>query len=567
MSAGMQGNGGEDSRSTRPAGPDAGSFAARKGQAVDEGTHRPAKRTEAPHPQPLEAVDAARLSRYAEDENGGTRVEGEPQTTAQGAHDEANERLYRLGTAVRSGRVHRSLALADSVAIVFTITAATLVDRFVAFSSAPDHPVVLAIFAVFAWLVIAGLDGVFHVDDRRIDCSTSDEIFTITRTVGLWIWIVFGIDALLTSPGAPSVTEPIFISLVAIPTILVARGMTRWVIRKQRWYAQRVVIVGTDADRERVRRTVHRHPEYGLKVVGETPSSVALPGITDHNGEEREPLHLDPLIALVVERDADRVIFASAYHPALEERTDALRFLAEHAVQVDIVPGDSDAFRIDAELHHIEGLPLVTLPFPHRARYASGLKRGLDVVVAAGALLLLSPFLAACALAIRLDSPGPVFFRQQRIGRERATFSVFKFRTMVSDAEDLKPGLSQLNRRDDCMFKIPEDPRITRVGRWLRRYSLDELPQLVNVLRGEMSLVGPRPLIPVEADLVESRYDARFTVRPGITGPWQVFGRSDIPFDDMTKLDYTYVTNWSIGYDIKLMVRTISAMVAGRGAY
>ena len=117
------------------------------------------------------------------------------------------------------------------------------------------------------------------------------------------------------------------------------------------------------------------------------------------------------------------------------------------------------------------------------------------------------------------------------------------------------------------MFKIPEDPRITPVGRWLRRYSLDELPQLVNVLRGEMSLVGPRPLIQVEADLIERRYEARFNVRPGMTGPWQVFGRSDIPFDDMTKLDYTYVTNWSIGYDIKLMVRTISAILAGRGAY
>lgn len=559
----MQGNGGQHSR-TWPGGVDAGSFAPREGQAVEEGTHQPEKRAEGTHPQPLEAVDAAGLSGYPEVE--GTQ-KGEPQTAPQGTQDETDERLYRLGTAVRSGRVHRSLALADSLAIVFTIAAASLVDRFVAFSSAPDHAVVVAILAVFAWLVIGGLDGVFHVDDRRIDCSTSDEIFTITRTVGLWIWIVFGIDALLTSPGAPSVTEPIFISLVAIPTILAARGLTRWVIRKQAWFAQRVVIVGTDADRERVRRTVQRHPEYGLKVVGETPSSAALPGITEQDGEEREPLHLDPLIALVVERDADRVMFASAYHPALEERTDALRFLAEHAVQVDIVPGDSDAFRIDAELHHIEGLPLVTLPFPHRPRYASAVKRGIDVVVAAGALLLLSPFLAACALAIRLDSPGPVFFRQPRIGRKRATFSVFKFRTMVTDAEDLKPGLAHLNRRDDRMFKIPEDPRITRVGRWLRRYSLDELPQLVNVLRGEMSLVGPRPLIPFEADLVESRYEARFEVRPGITGPWQVFGRSDIPFDDMTKLDYTYVTNWSITYDIKLMVRTISAMVAGRGAY
>jgi exopolysaccharide biosynthesis polyprenyl glycosylphosphotransferase len=562
----------ESGQSSRSDGGTAESLAARKtnGHAVEEGTRAHAEHAERSRPREMDAVDAARPSGYPQSGTGGARVEDEPQTSVPITQIGATPSLGRLGTAVRSGRVHRSLALADSLAIVFAITAASLVDRFVAFSSAPDHPVVVAVFAVFAWLVIGGLDGVFHVDDRRIDCSTSDEIFTITRTVGLWIWIVFGIDALLTSPGAPSVSEPIFISLVAIPTILLTRGLTRWVIRKQAWYAQRVVIVGTDADRERVRRTVERHPEYGLKVVGETESRVALPGIPDHtdqNGEEREPLHIDPLIALVVERDADRVIFGSAYHPALEERTEALRFLAEHAVHVDIVPGDSDAFRIDAELHHIEGLPLVTLPFPHRPRYASAVKRGVDVVVAAAALLLLSPLLAACALAIRLDSPGTVFFRQPRVGRNRATFSVFKFRTMVIDAEELKPGLAQLNQRDDRMFKIPEDPRITRVGRWLRRYSLDELPQLVNVLRGEMSLVGPRPLIAVEADLVDRRYEARFEVRPGITGPWQVFGRSDIPFDDMVKLDYTYVTNWSVGYDVKLMARTLSAMLAGRGAY
>ena len=357
-------------------------------------------------------------------------------------------------------------------------------------------------------------------------------------------------------------------AVVAIPAILIARDLTRWMLRKQAWYTQRVVIVGNDVDRERVRRTVERHPDYGLKIVGETQSRVAVPNTARHNGEEREHLtDLGSLIALVVGRDADRVIFGSAYHPALEERTGALRFLAEHGVKVDLVPGDSDALRIDAEVHHIEGLPLVTLPSPHQPRYASAVKRGVDVVVAAGALLLASPLLAGCALAIWLETPGPIFFRQPRVGRKCIPFSVFKFRTMVTDAEDLKPGLSEWNRRGDGMFKIPDDPRITRVGGWLRRYSLDELPQLINVLRGEMSLVGPRPLIEVEADLVGTRYEARFSVRPGITGPWQVFGRSDIPFDDMIKLDYTYVTNWSVGYDIKLLVRTVSASLAGRGAY
>jgi exopolysaccharide biosynthesis polyprenyl glycosylphosphotransferase len=520
--------------------------------------------------QPLGHLEFEKPLGHLEFENGGRwfHDEGEPETAVQGTQNEATQSVGRLGAEERNGWVHRSLALADSLAIVCVATLASLVDNAVPFSSAPDHPAIVAVFAVFAWLVIAGLDGMFHVDDRRIDCSTSDEMFRITRTVGLWIWIVLGIDALLTASGAPSVSEAIFLGAVAIPAILIARDVTRWVLRNQEWYTQRVVIVGSDADRERVRRTVERHPDYCLKIVGETQSRVAVPNTAGHNGEEHEHLTgLGSLIALVVGRDADRVIFGSAYHPALEERTGALRFLAEHGVKVDIVPGDSDALRIDAEVHHIEGLPLVTLPSPHQPRYASAVKRGVDIVVAAGALLLMSPLLAGCALAIRFDTPGPVFFRQPRVGRNGIPFSVFKFRTMVADAEDLKPGLSELNRRGDGMFKIPEDPRITRVGRWLRRYSLDELPQLINVLRGDMSLVGPRPLIQVEADLVDRRYEARFNVRPGITGRWQVFGRSDIPFDDMIKLDYTYVTNWSVGYDIKLMVRTISAMFGGRGSY
>jgi exopolysaccharide biosynthesis polyprenyl glycosylphosphotransferase len=545
----MQGKGGQSSPPARDPSGRTGWLAARKANghaAVDGGTYPPAEPTE----------------------RSGPRIEGEPQTSVQSTQDAATPSLGRPAAAARSGWVHRSLALADSLAIVFVVTVASLVDSSVAFSSAPHHPAAVAILAVLAWLVIAGLDGMFHVDDRRIDRSTSDEMFRTTHTVGLWIWIVFGIDALLNGPGAPPVSQAIFMGLLAIPAILIARNLTRWVVGKQAWYTQRIVIVGTSADRERVRRTVERHPEYGLKIVGETESRAPGLDIAGHNGEERERLtDLGSLISLVVEQDADRVIFGSAYHPALEERTGALRFLAENGVKVDLVPSDSDALRHDAELHHIEGLPLVTLPSPTYPLYASAVKRGIDIVVSASALLLLSPFLAGCALAIRLDTPGPAFFRQPRVGRKRMPFSVVKFRTMVTDAEYLKPGLSELNGRDDGMFKIPADPRITRVGRWLRKYSLDELPQLINVLRGEMSLVGPRPLIPVEADLVETRYEARFNVRPGMTGPWQVFGRSDIPLDDMTKLDYMYVTNWSIGYDIKLMMRTFSAMISGRGAY
>jgi lipopolysaccharide/colanic/teichoic acid biosynthesis glycosyltransferase len=188
------------------------------------------------------------------------------------------------------------------------------------------------------------------------------------------------------------------------------------------------------------------------------------------------------------------------------------------------------------------------------------LKRALDLVVGTSALLFLAPVLAACALAIKLDSPGPVLFRQRRIGRDDRPFQVFKFRSMYADADRRKDDVAWLNfhggGNDRGMFKIRDDPRITRVGRFLRRYSLDEMPQLFNILRGEMSFVGPRPLIETEDRQIE-----------GLTGLWQAHGRSDIPFEQMVNLDYLYVINWSLWGDVKLLMRTVSVVVRGSGAY
>ncbi|MBA3295769.1 MAG: sugar transferase, partial [Acidobacteria bacterium] len=181
--------------------------------------------------------------------------------------------------------------------------------------------------------------------------------------------------------------------------------------------------------------------------------------------------------------------------------------------------------------------------------------------------------LAAIALAIRIESRGGIFFRQSRIGLGGQSFSIFKFRTMVRDAEEQKHRLAVLNKHarpggDARMFKVPSDPRITRVGAYLRRYSLDELPQLLNVLRGEMSLVGPRPLIPEEDVHVAEWGRRRLDLKPGITGLWQTLGRSEIPFDEMVRLDYRYVTSWSLWNDLKLLCRTVPALVGkGKGAY
>jgi exopolysaccharide biosynthesis polyprenyl glycosylphosphotransferase len=202
------------------------------------------------------------------------------------------------------------------------------------------------------------------------------------------------------------------------------------------------------------------------------------------------------------------------------------------------------------------------------SRAVLALKRGFDIIASAAGLLVLSPLLVATAIAIKLDSPGPVLFKQLRNGRGGSRFKILKFRTMVEDAESKRFDLAHLNELGDGpLFKIKSDPRITRVGGFLRKYSIDELPQLWNVLRGQMSLVGPRPFVVHEADQITGWAGRRLDTTPGITGLWQVLGRNDIPFDEMVKLDYIYVTNWSLWWDIKILCRTIPVVLARNGAY
>jgi lipopolysaccharide/colanic/teichoic acid biosynthesis glycosyltransferase len=200
-----------------------------------------------------------------------------------------------------------------------------------------------------------------------------------------------------------------------------------------------------------------------------------------------------------------------------------------------------------------------------RTRSSLVLKRVIDFTGAALGLLVLSPVLAAIALAVRAGSSGPVLFSQPRIGRDNQGFQMLKFRTMIDGAEALKEQLEHLNESAAPMFKISDDPRVTRVGRFLRRYSLDELPQLWNVLRGEMSLVGPRPLVPSEDGHVIGHHRERLSLTPGLTGPWQVLGRTNIPFQDMVKLDYLYVAEWSLWNDIKLLIRTAPVVLRAKG--
>jgi lipopolysaccharide/colanic/teichoic acid biosynthesis glycosyltransferase len=218
-------------------------------------------------------------------------------------------------------------------------------------------------------------------------------------------------------------------------------------------------------------------------------------------------------------------------------------------------------------IHTAEGLPLICLPALRLSRSSLFMKRTMDLALSLTGLVVLAPLFLAVAVWIKLDSHGPVFFRQLRMGSADQTFEIFKFRTMTADADERKGEYAALNKHnggDRRMFKIPNDPRVTRSGRILRRFSIDELPQLINVVRGEMSLVGPRPLI-LEEDLhVVDWRRQRLNLKPGMTGLWQVLGRDDIGFEEMVRLDYVYVTTWSLLNDLKLILRTIPALYRAR---
>jgi exopolysaccharide biosynthesis polyprenyl glycosylphosphotransferase len=212
-------------------------------------------------------------------------------------------------------------------------------------------------------------------------------------------------------------------------------------------------------------------------------------------------------------------------------------------------------------------LPLLEVRYPRLDNNQRALKRALDLAVSVGGLALLSPLFLAVALAIRLDSPGSILFRQKRVGADGKVFICYMFRSMYEDAELQQVELEPLNEAGGPVFKIKDDPRVTRVGRFLRRWSLDELPQLVNVLKGEMSLVGPRPLPVRDFHRMEEAHKRRLGAVPGMTGYWQISGRSNLSFEEMVRLDLYYIENWSLSFDVKIILRTLGAVLRREGAY
>ncbi|MFA4858333.1 MAG: undecaprenyl-phosphate glucose phosphotransferase [Candidatus Margulisiibacteriota bacterium] len=262
----------------------------------------------------------------------------------------------------------------------------------------------------------------------------------------------------------------------------------------------------------------------------------------------------------------DEVVISSTDLPSAQV-LDIITECEGLGVEFKIIPGLLEIMASRVDTGEIAGIPLVTIAEVQWVGYKPILKRGVDLVAALVLLILLSPLLLLVALAIKLDSRGSVLFGQERVGKDGKVFTAYKFRSMVVDAEKLFEKVKHMSEVEGHVFKMKADPRVTRVGKWLRKFSLDELPQLINVLCGEMSLVGPRPPIPREVANYSAWHKKRLRITPGITGLWQVSGRSEIPFEEMVRLDIYYIENWSLWQDCKILLMTFPAVVFGKGAY
>lgn len=260
------------------------------------------------------------------------------------------------------------------------------------------------------------------------------------------------------------------------------------------------------------------------------------------------------------------VLIASSKIPA-EKVLDIITECERYGCEFKIVPGILELIASRVDVDEIAGVPLLTVSEIRLKGFNAAAKRTMDIICSSLGLIAISPLLLVFAALVKLTSPGPVFFGQERVGLDGQTFPMYKFRSMVRDADKLFPQLEPLSEVEGHIFKMKNDPRVTPLGRFMRRYSVDELPQLLNVLLGQMSLVGPRPPLPREVVKYNPWHLKRLRTRPGITGLWQVSGRSHLPFEDMVRLDIYYIENWSLWQDLKILLRTVPVTLTGNGAF
>jgi exopolysaccharide biosynthesis polyprenyl glycosylphosphotransferase len=460
----------------------------------------------------------------------------------------------------RGWMVRRALAGADVLGLILAhaIAAAIFSDEL---SSGLGMPWEALAFAASLpiWIVLAKLHGLYDGDEESADNTTVDDAVGVFHVLTVGVW-VFYLLAKLTSFADPSVEKVAVFWAVALVLVPVLRSVARARCRRSIAYLQNTVIVGAGDVGQLIARKLLQHPEYGLNIVGFVDTSPKarrrdIGHIAVLGGRDQLPGVIDAL-------DVDRVVIAFS-NESHEELLRLIRSIRDHDVQIDVVPRLFEAVGPRVKVHTVEGLPLVGLPPARPTRSSRVLKRCLDVLFASLALLLTAPLFVAFAVWVRLDSPGPVFFRQTRLGEGMREFSMLKFRTMVVGTDDAehrdyvtRTMTPKAELGTNGLYKLDRAGAVTRSGAWLRRTSLDELPQLLNVLRGDMSLVGPRPCLPYETELFAAHHFERFLVPAGLTGLWQVTARASSTFAEALDMDVLYARGWSLSLDLRLLFRT-----------
>ena len=450
----------------------------------------------------------------------------------------------------REGRYRHALAAADVLAACFALLVALNL-------LGDDRIKPVALLAVPLVVVVAKVRGLYDRDAQLLKKTTLDEAPDLFGVATLYTLLVT-LSGHWLIQGGLGTTQTIVLWLLLFATTMLFRLGARAAARRLT-PVERCLLLGSHDDARRLAVKLAGAPSIKAEIVGRIPLD------PEADGGEGEVLSagVEELEWVVVERDIHRVVIAP-HGPRSDNVLEAVRAAKAMGVQVSVLPRMLEVIGSSVRFDHLDGLTVMGVPRFGLTRSSQMVKRALDLSGAMLCLLLLAPSLLLLAAAVKLSSPGPVFFRQRRIGRDGRAFDILKFRSMVVGAEREQSGLIALNEADG-LFKIADDPRVTRIGRLLRRTSLDELPQLINVLRGEMSLVGPRPLVPHEDERIEGSHRRRLTLKPGMTGQWQVYGSARIPLREMITIDYLYVANWSLWGDIKILCRTVPFVIGQRG--
>ena len=467
--------------------------------------------------------------------------------------------LLRWETARRAGRV-LSLLLIDLAAVYLAILTALLLKMAARDLWDPE----LAVdqtdqYVSFAFLVTALLfarNGLYAGRAERPGLTKIVSSLTAVAVVALLYAVVNGQDfsSYYIFYGS------LFFAVAFVASFRYLYERLTGAVLRAAGYQRRAVLVGTGHHIEAVANALGSSDQPAIKVVGfvslEPRPDNGVPSLGTLNQIER----------VVDDHRVDEVIIADPAFPQ-QQAVELVDVCHQRGVRVRVAPSTMEILVHRAEFVPGQSVPLFELKPPVFEGVDFAVKRSFDVVVSALLVLAVSPVLLSCAIAVRLSSRGPVIYRSVRPGIGALPFHCFKFRTMYRDADQRQADLEPLNEASGALFKIRDDPRMTPVGRFLRRFSLDELPQLFNVVRGEMSLVGPRPLPERDYERLEDWHKKRYLVMPGITGLWQISGRSDLDFDDLVRLDFLYLERWSVFLDLSILLKTVPAVLMRRGSY